>query len=181
MAHIHDLNTRNFLRNLAKYENTYFVTPWAGVIVRNCDSSGNLIQHNTTQSYIRSKTPFWIYLNVKIFRDEEGVYGAFVCPTCQSMASLPMMTMDQRRRDIENLLCLHSVVAAHRTDWREIWGLPVIAPEIFSTWFRDKGNDSFGSRPFSCCCTEQWGCQINFHSFKKEQITILFKLFYSKV
>ena len=136
MAQICDLNTRNFLRNLSKYENTYFVTPWAGVVVHNCDSSGNLIQHSTTHSYIRSKIPFWIFLKVKLFRDDEGIKGAYVCHTCQSMTALPMMTMDQRRTDIENLLCLHSIAAAHKTDGREMWGLPVITPETLSHQFQ---------------------------------------------
>ena len=136
MATIHDLNTRNFLRNLAKHDNTYFVTPWAGVILRNSDANGILIQHITIQSYVKSKTPFWIYLKLKIFRDEQGIYGAFICPTCQSMSSVLMMSMDQRRGDIENLLCLHSVAAAYRTDWREIWGLPDIDDEILSHRFQ---------------------------------------------
>ena len=136
MAHIRDLNTRNFLRNLSKHENTYFVTPWAGVVVRNCDSSGNLIQHSTAQSYIRSKIPLWIFLKVKLFRDEDGIYGAYVCHSCQPMTTVPMMTMDQRRTDIENLLCLHSIAAAHKTDWREIWGLPAITPETLSHQFQ---------------------------------------------
>ena len=52
------------------------------------------------------------------------------------MTALPMMTMDQRRTDIENLLCLHSIAAAHKTDWREIWGLPVISPETLSHQFQ---------------------------------------------
>ena len=60
MSTIHDLNTRNFLRNLAKQDNSYFVTPWAGVILRNSDINGHLIEHTTIQSYIKSKTPYWI-------------------------------------------------------------------------------------------------------------------------
>ena len=129
MAQIRDLNTRNFLRNLSKYENTYFVTPWAGVVVRNCDTSGNLIQHSTTQSYIRSKILFWIFLNVKLFRDEEGIYDAYVCHTCQSKTALPMMTMDQQQTDIETLLCLHFIPAAHKADLRKI-----VTPETLNSF-----------------------------------------------
>ena len=53
-----DLETRNFLRNIAKYEQSFFLTPWAGVIVRNCDASEDFIMHSTTQSYIHTKIPF---------------------------------------------------------------------------------------------------------------------------
>ena len=136
MSTIHDLNTRKFLRNLAKQDNSYFVTPWAGVILRNSDIDGHLIEHTTIQSYIKSKTQYWIYLKLKIFRDEEGIYGAFICPTCQSMSTVMMMSMDQRRGDIENTLCLHSVAAVFHTDWREIWGLPNIDDEILSHKFQ---------------------------------------------
>ena len=52
------------------------------------------------------------------------------------MTAIPMMTMDQRRTDIENLLCLHSIAAAHKTDWREIWGLPAITPKTLSHQFQ---------------------------------------------
>ena len=136
MSSAHDLNTRNFLRNLAKEQNTYFITPWAGVIVRNCDASGGFITHKTAQLFIQSKTPVWIFLKVKLFRDEDGIYGAFICPTCESMSSVLMMTMDQRRGDIESLLCLHSKAAAYRTDWREIWGLPAIDLDTLSHCFQ---------------------------------------------
>ena len=124
MARLHDLSTRNFLRNLATTEDSLFVTPWAGVIVRNSDSNGNLIEHNTINSYIESKIPVWLYLKLKIFKDEHELYGAFVCPTCESMTSVLMMTMDQRRADIENILCHHSVAVEHQTDWRDVWGEP---------------------------------------------------------
>ena len=136
MSSAHDINTRNFLRNLAKEQNTYFITPWAGVIVRNCDASGSLITHKTAQLFIQSKTPVWIFLKVKLFRDEVGIYGAFICPSCESMSAVPMMTMDQRRGDIENLVCLHSKAAAYRTDWREIWGLPSIDLDTMSHCFQ---------------------------------------------
>ena len=136
MSSAHDLNTRNFLRNLAKEQNTYFITPWAGVIVRNCDASGGFITQKTAQLFIQSKTPVWIFLKVKLFRDEDGIYGAFICPTCESMSSVLMMTMDQRRGDIESLLCLHSKAAAYRTDWREIWGLPAIDLDTLSHCFQ---------------------------------------------
>ena len=77
MSTIHDLNTRNFLRNLAKQDNSYFVTPWAGVILRNSDIDGHLIEHTTIQSYIKLKTPYWIYLKLKdnetnIFTHQSG-------------------------------------------------------------------------------------------------------------
>lgn len=132
-----DLETRNFLRNIAKYEQSFFLTPWAGVIVRNCDASGDFIMHSTTQSYIHTKIPFWLYLSLKMFRDNQGTYGAFICPTCQSMSAVPMMTLDQRREDIEPLLCLHSRAVADRVgDWRDIWELPDIADGIFSHRFQ---------------------------------------------
>ena len=115
MADIHDINTRNFLRNLAISGESFFLTPWAGVIIRNCDMNGSLILHSTIQTYVQSKIPFWLYLPLKLFRDDQGIYGAFICPTCKSMSTLPMMTMDQQRDDIEQLLCLHSVAAAKRT------------------------------------------------------------------
>ena len=141
MANIRDLNTRNFLRNLSTCDKSYFLTPWAGVIMRNCDATGNFIHHNTTQSYIQSKVPFWLYVSLKLFRDDQGLYGAFICPSCKSMSSMSMMNMDQRREDIENLLCLHSVAAADRTgDWRDIWGLPAINEETVSHKF-EHGSD----------------------------------------
>ena len=87
MSTINDLNTRNVLRNLAKHEETYFITPWAGVVLRNCDTNGNFIKHQTAQSFIQSKTQVWIYLKLKLFRDEECIYGVFVCPSCECMSS----------------------------------------------------------------------------------------------
>ena len=130
MSTIHDLNTRNFLRNLAKQDNSYFVTPWAGVIVRNSDTNGQLIQHSTIQSYIKSKTAYWIYLKLKIFRDEEGIYGAFICPTCQSMSTVMMMSMDQRRGDIENTLCI--LWQQHSTQIGEKFGVyPILMMRYF--------------------------------------------------
>lgn len=132
-----DLNTRHYLRNLAKCDNSFFLTPWGGVILRNSDEDGDLVQHSTTQSFIQSKLPFWIYLILKIFRDDQGIFGTFLCPNCQSMSSLSMMTMDQSRGAIEQLLCLHSVAAAERTgDWRDIWGLPHIEIGILSHRFQ---------------------------------------------
>ena len=54
------------------------------------------------------------------------------------MTSVMMMSMDQRRGDIESTLCLHSVAAAFHTDWREIWGLPNIDDEILSHKFQPR-------------------------------------------
>ena len=137
MSTIHDLNTRNFLRNLSTCDNSFFLTPWAGVILRNCDASGELIEHSTTQSYIQSKVSFWLFLSLKLFKANQGsIFGAFICPACESMSSVSTMTMDQSREDIESLLCLHSVAAAQRTgDWRDIWGLPAIDNDILSHKF----------------------------------------------
>ena len=137
MANIRDLNTRNYLRNLSQCEKAFFITPWAGVIIKNCDISGNMIHYCTTQSYIQSKIPLWLFLSLKLFRDDLGIYGAFVCSTCPSMSSVAMLTLDQRREDIENILCLHSVAAAELTgDWRDFWGLPAIDNETLSHKFQ---------------------------------------------
>ena len=137
MANIRDLNTRNYLRNLSQCEKAFFITPWAGVIIKNCDISGNMIHYCTTQSYIQSKIPLWLFLSLKLFRDDQGIYGAFVCSTCPSMSSVAMLTLDQRREDIENILCLHSVAAAELTgDWRDFWGLPAIDNETLSHKFQ---------------------------------------------
>ena len=96
-----------------------------------------MIHYCTTQSYIQSKIPLWLFLSLKLFRDDQGIYGAFVCSTCPSMSSVAMLTLDQRREDIENILCLHSVAAAELTgDWRDFWGLPAIDNETLSHKFQ---------------------------------------------
>ena len=135
MARINDICTRNLLRNLASDEQTYFVVPWAAVVMRNSDEHGNLLTYRTNKEFLQLKTPYWIVLNLKLFQDEHGLYGNFVCSYCQCMFSVNMMTLDQRRENIDNLLCLHSVVATQKTDWREKWGEPVIPQGVLSFKF----------------------------------------------
>ena len=126
----------NYLRYLSL--NEYFISPWGGLIVKDCEKdTGYLNEYKTIRDYEKRAQGdhFWIYLDLKIFRDTNGnEYPIFVCPKCPCMAAVPSLTLVQPKEDVEQLRCLHSIVSQHlsRETWRQLWEIPNIGTNKFS-------------------------------------------------
>ena len=109
----------------------FFITPWAGVVIRNCESSGKILNFVSMQEYQKFKEDkrksFWLYLPLKIFMSgpTDTLIGVFVCPECASMNMFNELLFHQNHSDIRNRLCLHSRVASAMVDnWRRKWNMP---------------------------------------------------------
>ena len=118
----------NYLRYLSLGE--YFVSPWGGLIIRDCQKdSGYLTEFRTVLDY--EKRPegehFWINLDLRVFRDSNGnEFPIFACPKCPCMAAVPSLTFVQPKEQVEGLRCSHSIVSQHlvRDTWRQLWQIP---------------------------------------------------------
>ena len=104
-----------------------FHTPWGGCVLKNCDSSGNLLEFISISDYEKHmksyKTELWIHLKLKIFKvkgSDDSLFGVFICSEC--MSSMVGLEVNQAPEDIKAKQCLHSLVSSCIIgDWRQFW------------------------------------------------------------
>ena len=67
------LQFQTYSRNLAKTdEKNMFLLPWGGLVLRNCDELGDLLNFQSVAHYRESSQPLWLMLSLVIFRENVG-------------------------------------------------------------------------------------------------------------
>ena len=65
-----DLQVKQYRKNLSKSnEENPFLSPWGGVICRNCDDLGDLLSFKNIAQYKESDKPLWLVLSLVLFRE----------------------------------------------------------------------------------------------------------------
>ena len=65
-----DLQVKQYRKNLSKSnEENHFLSPWGGVICRNCDDLGDLLSFKNIAQYKESDKPLWLVLSLVLFRE----------------------------------------------------------------------------------------------------------------
>ena len=68
------LQFQTYTRNLAKTkEENMFLLPWGGLVLRNCDGLGDLLQFQSVAHYRDSNQPLWLILSLVIFRENVSI------------------------------------------------------------------------------------------------------------
>ena len=103
-----------------------FKTPWATVIVQNCDNEGKLLEFKSKADYATNEKNLWLNLPLKIFRENGELFPVFCCPECPSMKGFQSLKTDCRTDQFLPLLCIHSKTVSFLVkDWDEVWDIHV--------------------------------------------------------
>ena len=111
-------------------EKLVFQVPWGGAVIRNSSSSGEILQFRTVKDYEIFKREqnksMWLLLPLKVFRNNNSLFGVYCCPQCEKMKGTEMLKIDQNPLEILARLCVHSKVCSTILgDWRDIWEITV--------------------------------------------------------
>ena len=108
-------------------QDNLFKTPWASVVVKNCDDEGKLLEFKSKTEYSSCGKELWLNLELKIFRENGDLYPVFCCPECPSMRNVKSINIDCERQQFLPLLCFHSkAVSFLVNDWDLIWDIVVV-------------------------------------------------------
>ena len=110
-----------------------FKLPCGGAIIRNSSDNGAIPKFRTVKEYEHSRKEtnknLWLLMPLKIFRSNNGLFGVYCCPECESMFGTNALAINQDPVQILSRLCVHSKVCSTILgDWREIWDIN-ISPE----------------------------------------------------
>lgn len=68
-----DLQSKQFRKNLSKEnEKNVFLSPWGGLVCRNCDDLGDLLTFKNIREFKDSDKPLWLLLSLVLFRENVG-------------------------------------------------------------------------------------------------------------
>ena len=74
------LQFKNYTTNLSKgNEENKFLLPWGGVLLRNCDSLGDLLSFKSVAQYRDQEQPLWLVLSLVLFRDNVWHFKTIFC------------------------------------------------------------------------------------------------------
>ena len=139
------LQLKQYKRSLSKSSETnLFLTPWGGVVYRNCDELGDLLSFKSVAAYTGEDKPLWLHLPLVLFRDNVSQYNSLVfywcnyiiylqgelfpiysCNGCAMMESVPGMHLEQSKEAIHNFQCVLSKAAFIRWYWWSSWAVGV--------------------------------------------------------
>ena len=108
-----------------------FKVPWGGAILRNCFSTGQLFKIRAVKEYEVKKKEInrqlWLFLPLKVFRNQDTLYGVYCCPQCETMAGTDQLSIDQDPIQIASRVCEHSKVCSTiLDDWRTVWDITIL-------------------------------------------------------
>ena len=75
------------------------------------EEASELIDFKSKQHYKNVGKKLWLYLRLKVFRQNREIYGVFCCDQCEMMEGVMKLKLDSRREDVNQLLCCHSKTA----------------------------------------------------------------------
>ena len=108
-----------------------FKVPWGGAIIRNCFPTGQLFKVRTVKEYEVKKKEInrqlWLFLPLKVFRNQTTLYGVYCCPQCETMAGTDQLSIDQDPIEIASRVCEHSKACSTiLDDWRTVWDITIL-------------------------------------------------------
>jgi hypothetical protein len=132
----HDPKEIYYFRQLCDSEFAFFTSPWGGLIIKNCEADGKLLEFHNVAGFetFRKETrePMWLYLKLKVFQfNASDIFGVFVCPECPSMAGTDELQVKQDPLNIIPRLCIHSRVSTIKLgDWRSEWTISLSTSDL---------------------------------------------------
>ena len=67
-----------------------FTSPWEGAVIRNSHEDGKILDFATVKEYENFKKEknkrLWLSLPLKVFRSNNGLFGVYCCPQCETMS-----------------------------------------------------------------------------------------------
>ena len=97
------------VENLNIPERNFYSLDWGAVAIRDCDNNGDLLKFKNVKSFKEYGKTMWITLKLARFRENNQIYGEYICPECPSMKAMLSMCVNVNKQNIQNHLCLHSV------------------------------------------------------------------------
>ena len=88
-----------------------FKTPWGSVILKNCNSEGELFRFKTITEFKDSRKQLWLLLSLKVFRYRDFAFPVFCCSECEEMKRVENFGLYADPCDISKLQFLHSKAA----------------------------------------------------------------------
>ena len=126
---LNGMQTKFYHRHVAnrRIEKNYFVTPWAGIILRHSDKRGDLIQFKTIKNFDSQKDAQYVHLQLLVFRQQGRLFPVFQCHHCPIMKSCNSLSIDNTLESLRPLMCTHAVVAEKLFvgQWETLWPLRV--------------------------------------------------------
>ena len=99
-----------------------FKTPWGSVILKNCNTKGEIYCFKNIQDYKDSRKQLWLLMNLKIFRFQDFAFPIFCCSECEEMKTVTHFGLYADPREVSKLQCLHSKAAGFLVkNWEEVW------------------------------------------------------------
>ena len=125
-----DSRAVNYFQQISQEKNNFIISPWGGLIMRNCSEFGDILEFNKISEYEtfmkNIKQSLWIYLNLQVFQtpNQFEVFGVFVCPQCASMSSMHGLQAFQDPDVLKSRMCFHSRTASTiLEDWKSVWNV----------------------------------------------------------
>ena len=111
------LQFKNYTKNLSKpNEESKFLLPWGGILLRNCDDLGDLLSFKSVAQYRDQEKPLWLVLSLVLFRDnvwhfqlifcvkhfflQGELFQIYSCNCCSVMEIVSGMRLDQRKEEL---------------------------------------------------------------------------------
>ena len=99
-----------------------FKTPWGSLILKNCNSEGELCDFKTINQFKDSRKQLWILMSLKVFRYQDFAFPIFCCSECEQMKTVENLGLYADPCEVSQLQCLHSKAAGFLVkNWDEIW------------------------------------------------------------
>ena len=97
-----------------------FKCPWGGIIMRNSDDEGELLEFNILKDYKKQLRRYWLYLRLTVFRQCDGLFGVFSCDGCQIMKGMNHLVWYVKFCKMRLELCWKQICLAARKNIRQI-------------------------------------------------------------
>ena len=148
----HDQVSLTYFQNINdNLQNNFHKTPWAGILLRNSDQWGTLLEFSNINEYEtfrkETKQEFWLNLQIKLFNcdvteNSRDVFAIFLCPECPTMKAVKEYSFYQEFEVLESKLCVHSRTACMLVgNWKEAWEEIIMPTNITDQYILNRVND----------------------------------------
>ena len=150
-----------------------FKTPWGSLILKNCNSEGELCDFKTINQFKDSRKQLWILMSLKVFRYQDFAFPIFCCSECEQMKTVENLGLYADPCEVSNLQCLHSKAAGFLVkNWEEIWKVELEDSDTALAVFCNKEVEHFTFQHHSRTKPFLAGVQVNGKVFLLQTVTM---------
>ena len=150
-----------------------FKAPWGSLILKNCNSEGELYDFKTINQFKDSRKQLWLLLSLKVFRYQDFAFPIFCCSECEQMKTVENLGLYADPCEVSNLQCLHSKAAGFLLkNWEEIWKVELEDSDTALAVFCYKEVEHFTFQHHSRTKPFLAGVQLNGKVFLLQTVTM---------